>query len=899
ALYKEGYGLQLTYNEDGDIEAAINEITNTNTEYEYEDGFIKTIKEDNIKTEVKRVDNTKWINYVVTNNIIQSFSYDVNGNLEELSLASKKIDPSDPNKYIPDIYLNSTSTIYTADKLYIDQKTDEYGRVTDFTFDYLTGLLKDTTFNGKTTSREYDSLQNLTKVTQGARSVEYVYEKKLLKEIKVDGLIYEFGYNNYKDVTSIKIAGTTVIENNYKDENTSKYSGLIEASSYGGDLLEFIYDKENRIKEVYVNGDMQIEYFYDSLGNISEVIDHKVDPSVTYYYNFDEENRLVTITSTDGNKVTYDYAPEDDGFLSSKTTINGKVDYNYISLDPDTEPEGKDKNKVISSESFINDAFSKEYNYQDSGLRKLDNTAIITSASTLTSKYTYDSFQKTVDGNVRFYETLRIKELDIKKNDVSLMRFVYSYDNYDNIKTILRYDNGSSYYSYYDYFDYNEYNELTYHAQIIGGIERINTYSYDLRGNIKTIYKVELQNGRQTSYSYITLTYEVSGWLDKLKSVTINGVTHYIDGYDVGNPNSYFNYNIMYEQRSIASIVSNDNFIELYFSYNANGIRTEKINNVKGVTTSYTLEGTRILKESRTDGKVLNYFYDQSGSIIGFKYNSNNYFYIKDLQNDIIGITNSNGNLIVTYVYDAYGSIVSINDTSGINLGVINPFRFKSYYFDEETKFYYLNSRYYDPLIGRFINADDIGMLAEGELNLFKYCDNNPVTGYDPMGTWNWGRFWKITGGVAGAAIAVTLVVATGGTALTLLSIGAGIAGYAVGSNIATVVESKHYVKHNDIASMPKDRYNEIVENMKTVGMSRDEKLSYIRYLKEKEPYNYRNWTEAQMMREFEYHDRGYALTSIFGNPFGFTNRFEKVDFEEDQKPCTYFYRTIGNMMFW
>src|SRR5690554_350264 len=223
ALYKEGYGLQLTYNEDGDIEVAINEITKTNTEYEYEDGFIKTIKEDNIKTEVKRVDNTKWINYVVTNNIIQSFSYDVNGNLEELSLASKKIDPSDPNKYIPDIYLNSTSTIYTADKLYIDQKTDEYGRVTDFTFDYLTGLLKDTTFNGKTTSREYDSLQNLTKVTQGARSVEYVYEKKLLKEIKVDGLIYEFGYNNYKDVTSIKIAGTTVIENNYKDENTSKY----------------------------------------------------------------------------------------------------------------------------------------------------------------------------------------------------------------------------------------------------------------------------------------------------------------------------------------------------------------------------------------------------------------------------------------------------------------------------------------------------------------------------------------------------------------------------------------------------------------------------------------------------------------------------------------------------
>ncbi|MCK9470373.1 MAG: RHS repeat-associated core domain-containing protein [Bacilli bacterium] len=123
---------------------------------------------------------------------------------------------------------------------------------------------------------------------------------------------------------------------------------------------------------------------------------------------------------------------------------------------------------------------------------------------------------------------------------------------------------------------------------------------------------------------------------------------------------------------------------------------------------------------------------------------SNNYFYIKNLQNDIIGITNSNGNLIVTYVYDAYGNIVSITDTSGVNLGKINPFRFKSYYFDEETKFYYLNSRYYDPLIGRFINADDIGVLTEGELNLFAYCANNPVMHVDPNGY----AWWYIAVGV-------------------------------------------------------------------------------------------------------------------------------------------------------
>ena len=188
-LYKEGFGLDLTYNDDGDIETVNNEITNSSTEYEYSDGFIKSIKEDNIKTEVERFNDTKWIDYVVTNNVIQSFSYDDNGNLEEFSLASKKTDPINQEKFIPDIYLNSTSTIYTTDKLYVDRKTDEYGRVTDFTFDYLTGLLTDTTYNGITTNNEYDSLHNLTKITQGATSIEYVYDKLLLKQIKVDGLV--------------------------------------------------------------------------------------------------------------------------------------------------------------------------------------------------------------------------------------------------------------------------------------------------------------------------------------------------------------------------------------------------------------------------------------------------------------------------------------------------------------------------------------------------------------------------------------------------------------------------------------------------------------------------------------------------------------------------------------
>ena len=435
-------------------------------------------------------------------------------------------------------------------------------------------------------------------------------------------------------------------------------------------------------------------------------------------------------------------------------------------------------------------------------MKKLESTAIVTSASTITSNYTYDSFQKTIDGDARSYETLRIKELDIKKNEVSLMRFVYSYDNFDNIKTIYRYDNGSSYYSFYEYFSYDEYNQLKYHAQVTGSTERINTYTYDIRGNIQTISKIVLQNGRQSSSSYIILGYETSGWLDQLRYVTIDGVTYNVSGYDViGNPSNYMDYYINYEQRSIKSITSTDNLIDLHFSYNANGIRTKKYDVYRGIEINYILDGSKILKESRSDGKVLNYFYDQSGSIIEFKYDNSHYYYVKNLQNDIIGITNSNGNLIVKYVYDAYGNIVSINDTSGINLGRINPFRFKSYYYDEETKLYYLNSRYYDPLIGRFINADDIGMLAEDELNLYSYCTNNPITNADPSGYawWIIGAIaGAVVGGVAGAAISYFTTgkvdwsyVAVGAVAGALIGAGAGyIADKVIAAKTATATAS-------------------------------------------------------------------------------------------------------------
>ena len=129
---------------------------------------------------------------------------------------------------------------------------------------------------------------------------------------------------------------------------------------------------------------------------------------------------------------------------------------------------------------------------------------------------------------------------------------------------------------------------------------------------------------------------------------------------------------------------------------------------------SYVLDEEKILKEivSGSDSYTLKYLYDENNLIVGFEYIKNNvtqkYQYLKNLQGDIVGILDINGNQVVKYYYNGYGELISIIDNSGNNIGDINPFRYKSYYYDSETGWYYLNSRYYNPLIGRFLPMDDI-----------------------------------------------------------------------------------------------------------------------------------------------------------------------------------------------
>ena len=120
----------------------------------------------------------------------------------------------------------------------------------------------------------------------------------------------------------------------------------------------------------------------------------------------------------------------------------------------------------------------------------------------------------------------------------------------------------------------------------------------------------------------------------------------------------------------------------------------------------------------------------------------NTYWFEKNLQGDIIAVYNENATLLVSYTYDAWGKIeISEHNLSGTNFNATyNPFRYRGYYYDSELGFYYLNSRYYDPETGRFINTDGYVSTGSGLIghNMFTYCGNNPVNRVDPMG-----QFWK------------------------------------------------------------------------------------------------------------------------------------------------------------
>ena len=185
-------------------------------------------------------------------------------------------------------------------------------------------------------------------------------------------------------------------------------------------------------------------------------------------------------------------------------------------------------------------------------------------------------------------------------------------------------------------------------------------------------------------------------------------------------------------------------------------------------THQYIYAGGKLLRETITEGettKTLDFTYDNVGMPYSLIYNNGTttttYYYITNLQGDAMYLVDASGNEVAAYDYDPYGKII----TATGDLAEINPLRYRGYYYDSETGFYYLQSRYYDPEICRFINGDKYSATATGFLgyNMFAYCNNNPIIAADYDGEWLNIVIGAVVGAVIGAATTAIDAYKTGG----------------------------------------------------------------------------------------------------------------------------------------
>ena len=363
--------------------------------------------------------------------------------------------------------------------------------------------------------------------------------------------------------------------------------------------------------------------------------------------------------------------------------------------------------------------------------------------------YTYDAFdrltQKLETRHAIAYTYVagsqRVATYNFSQADATNITYSYTYDALGNITQIKK--NGTTVSNY----EYDSLGRLIREDDCTNSVSWV--YTYDNAGNLLKKYtfygmtgipashllSLHPYNGSEISSTY---TYSSSAWGDLLTGY--NGTEIEYDA--IGNPLNWHNAaSMLWDGRKLTYFSEDALDHGIAFAYNSDGIRTKKtLYDYDGstITHNYILDGSTILKETITSGSgtsTLYYYYDESG-ISGLEYNGTKYSYVKNLQGDVIRIINANGVTVVEYNYDAWGNILSTTGSMASTLGAANPFRYRGYYYDTESGWYYLNSRYYDPLVGRFVNADGIVGANGGIMgyNMFAYCNNNPVMYVDPNG---------------------------------------------------------------------------------------------------------------------------------------------------------------------
>ena len=449
--------------------------------------------------------------------------------------------------------------------------------------------------------------------------------------------------------------------------------------------------------------------YYDFTDRLTKYVESGADfyHSVSYVYSdADENGELKTLVETINDaRITTGYNYDTDN------RVTGVV--HTINLDEDAEAEATVSrgyqydaygrlSKRIAGNGTATPVVTDELIYRGVTLKRIDPETHEESDVLATS------------GQVN---TLKITST---QGGYSIL-YTYTYDANGNITSV----NDGTYTTYYFY---DSQNQLIRENSEATGKSRV--WTYDGAGNITSRKEYTYINNAAIGnlLSTVQYGYTNSTWGDLLTNY--NGQAFTYDA--VGNLTFDGTWGYTWEHgRQLKSMTGSSTTWN--FTYNADGLRTGRTN---GTTTySYVYNGSQ-LSQMTVGSNVLYFTYDASGIPLSVTCNGATYYYVTNLQGDVSAILNSSGTAVVLYTYDAWGNILTTTGSMATTLGTLNPLRYRGYVYDAETGLYYLQSRYYNPELGRFINADAYVSTGQGFVgnNMFAYCGNNPVNCSDPSG---------------------------------------------------------------------------------------------------------------------------------------------------------------------